>query len=97
MTYLLGTPYDGGMITVNELGGPTKVARALSLSVPTVHGWKCIPERHCPALELWKNGAVTVEQMRPDVTWHRVRDPKWPHPKGRPLIDVATKEHANAA
>ncbi|MBQ1556661.1 MAG: helix-turn-helix domain-containing protein [Pseudomonas sp.] len=77
------------MITVQDLGGPSAVARALRISAPTAHGWKRIPEHHCPALELWKQGDVTVEQMRPDISWHRVPDSNWPHPSGRPLIDVA--------
>jgi hypothetical protein len=27
--------------------------------------------------------------LRPDVTWVRVKDKKWPHKGGRPLMDVA--------
>lgn len=30
--------------------------------------------------------------MRPDVVWARVPDPGWPHPDGRPCIDVAMPE-----
>ena len=30
-----------------------------------------------------------VEELRPDVHWIRVPDPDWPHPQGRPAIDVA--------
>ncbi len=65
------------------------MARAIGLAVPTVHGWSRIPEGRCPAIERWKGGAVTVEQLRPDLTWHRVPDPEWPHPGGRPLRDFA--------
>ena len=34
-------------------------------------------------------GLVTAEQLRPDVRWVRIPDESWPHPAGRPLIDVA--------
>jgi DNA-binding transcriptional regulator YdaS (Cro superfamily) len=50
---------------------------------------KPLPVRHAPAIERATEGMVTVEQMRPDVRWHRVPDPAWPHPQGRPCIDVA--------
>lgn len=76
------------MKTAHDLGGPTAVARIVGLAVPTVHGWKRIPEWHCPAIEKAKGGAVTVEEMRPDINWLRVKDKSWPHPKGRPVIDV---------
>lgn len=77
------------MITVKELGGPTEVARICGLRAPTVHGWKQIPEKHCPAIERHRGGEFTVERMRPDIPWLRVPDPSWPHPDGRPVIDVA--------
>ena len=77
------------MISVNDLGGPTVLSRVACVSVPTAHGWTRIPERHCPAIERWKEGGVTVEQLRPDVTWTRIPDPDWPHPDGRPLLDFA--------
>lgn len=84
------------MITVQDLGGPTAVSRIVGLSVPTVHGWKKIPEHHCPAIEKARGGDITVELMRPDISWSRVPDPEWPHPEGRPVIDVA-KPSASAA
>lgn len=79
------------MKTVKDLGGPTAVARILNLAPPTVHGWKFIPAWHCPALEKALNGAVTAEEMRPDVHWLRIKDRGWPHPKGRPCEDHAAK------
>lgn len=85
-------------ITVKDLGGPTRVARVLGLAAPSVHGWRNgIPADHCPALERESGGNFTVEQMRPDVRWHRVPDPAWPHPDGRPLIDVAEPAATTAA
>lgn len=78
------------MKTVADLGGPTAVARIVGLKPPTVHGWARIPEKYCPDIERAKQGAVTVEQIRPDVRWLRVADSAWPHPEGRPVLDVAT-------
>ena len=79
------------MKTVDDLGGPTAVARILGLKPPTVCGWKRVPEWHCPTIELDKGGAVTVEEMRPDIPWRRIKDYRWPHPAGRPVIDLAAK------
>lgn len=47
------------------------------------------PSERCPAIERASEGRITVEQLRPDVCWLRVPDPHWPHPAGRPCIDVA--------
>lgn len=77
------------MITAQDLGGPTAVARMLGLSVPTVHGWKAIPAHHCPALELATDGKFVVEAMTPSAPWTRVPDKNWPHPDGRPVLDFA--------
>jgi hypothetical protein len=58
------------------------------------------PDR-CPAIERATDGRVTVEELRPDLAgrWYRIPDPAWPHPKGRPLLDVAApgKEARDAA
>lgn len=48
-----------------------------------------LPPDRAPAIERATEGRVTVEQMRPDVRWARIPDPAWPHPQGRPCIDVA--------
>ena len=79
---------------VQRLGGPAAVARMTGLKSPTVHGWKQIPAGHCPVIERALGGAVTVEEMRPDVQWHRVKDKSWPNPAGRPLIDVIANPRA---
>lgn len=80
---------------IATLGGPTAVARMLGIKPPSVLGWggRPPPER-CPALERATNGAVSCEAMRPDVCWQRVPDPTWPHPDGRPCIDVAAPTQA---
>lgn len=54
-------------------------------------GVRAVPPDRCPAIERATDGRVTVEELRPDLAgrWYRVPDPDWPHPKGRPLLDVA--------
>lgn len=41
---------------------------------------------YAPAVELATG--ITVEALRPDLAWVRVKDPKWPHPNGRPCWDL---------
>ncbi len=74
---------------VSELGGPTAVARMCGIRVPSVIGWKGRPPvERCPAIERETKGAWTCERLRPDVKWVRVPDMQWPHPGGKPLLDV---------
>lgn len=61
----------------------------VGLAVPTVHGWKAIPEHHCPTIELATEGRFRCEEMRPDSPWRRIPDKNWPNPKGRPVLDFA--------
>lgn len=76
------------------LGGPSKVAELIGVSAPAVHQWltgvRRVPPERCPAIERATSGRVSVEGLRPDVRWQRVTDPDWPHPGGRPCIDVVT-------
>lgn len=44
---------------------------------------------YCAAVEKATNGVVTCEELRPDLTWHRVPDRAWPGKRGRPLHDVS--------
>ena len=75
---------------IQLLGGPTAVARMVGVTVPSVIGWRGrVPADRCPALERATAGRWTVDALRPDVRWHRIPDPAWPHPGGRPCIDVA--------
>lgn len=78
---------------IDRLGGPAAVARMVGVKSPSVIEWRRrgIPSDRCPAIERATEGKVTCEEMRPDVVWHRVPDAEWPHPGGRPLIDVAAK------
>jgi DNA-binding transcriptional regulator YdaS (Cro superfamily) len=57
---------------------------------PSVIGWNGrIPKERCPDIERATEGRYTVEELREDVVWQRVPDANWPHPAGRPCIDVA--------
>jgi DNA-binding transcriptional regulator YdaS (Cro superfamily) len=83
---------------ITTLGGPTKVARMLGIKAPSVIGWAGrVPPDRCPHIERATEGAVTVEQLRPDVRWVRVPDPAWPHAAGRPCIDVAAPQESGRA
>lgn len=50
---------------------------------------KSVPPRWRVAIERHLKGGVAVEEFGDDVHWTRVKDASWPHPKGRPLLDVA--------
>jgi DNA-binding transcriptional regulator YdaS (Cro superfamily) len=53
------------------------------------------PDDKCPALEAATARAgcvVPVEELRPDIKWHRVKDKSWPCGNGRPLADFAKAE-----
>lgn len=92
-------PYHVGMSDlISTLGGPAAVARMLGIRAPSVIGWSGRPPPdRCPAIERATSGKHTVEQLRPDVRWVRVADPDWPHPDGRPCIDVAAPAAKEAA
>ena len=52
-------------------------------------GLRQIRDKHCVALERESKGRLAVEDLRTDLVWLRIPDPSWPHPSGRPCIDVA--------
>lgn len=84
--------YIAGMEhVIDRLGGPVALARMLGLSSPSVTNWRHrgVPFDRCVQIERATSGRVSCEELRPDVHWHRVPDADWPHPQGRPLIDVA--------
>jgi DNA-binding transcriptional regulator YdaS (Cro superfamily) len=56
-----------------------------------------VPGEQCPDLEYATDGKVSCEQLRPDIDWVRVPDSAWPHPNGRPCMDVASSKAAAAA
>jgi hypothetical protein len=78
------------MDVITELG-PSAIAAMCRCKAPSVVEWRKrgIPPERCVQIESASAGKYTCEAMRPDVCWHRVPDPTWPHPNGRPLIDVA--------
>lgn len=73
--------------------GVSGLAARIGVTPAAVHQWAAghrpIPPDRCPAIERATDGKATVEQLRPDVRWVRVPDAAWPHPDGRPCIDVA--------
>lgn len=76
---------------IDRLGGPTAIARMCGIKPPSVFEWRQrgIPPARCPAIERAIEGRMTCEELRPDVRWIRAPDPDWPHPDGRPCVDVA--------
>lgn len=60
-----------------------------------VSGTRPTPTDRCPAIERATEGRVTCEELRPDIRWHRIPDPAWPHAEGRPAIDVAAPKEEN--
>lgn len=50
----------------------------------------------CAALEFETEGQIECTLMRPDLPWVRLPDKAWPHPKGRPAVDVAKALPASA-
>lgn len=48
-----------------------------------------IPTDQMAAIERGTVGKVNVERFGISTRWVRIPDPDWPHPEGRPLVDVA--------
>lgn len=76
-----------------ENGNAAKLARAVGVPPAMVSQWKTgvrsTSEEKCPLIESATEGSVTVEELRPDLPWHRIPDKTWPHPAGRPVLDFA--------
>lgn len=53
-----------------------------------ISGRRRVPSARCPEIERLTDGQIPVELLRPDLRWHRKPQRSWPHPKGRPLLDV---------
>lgn len=88
------------LLTYTTSPGMSATALAAALEVPAVlilqwrGGTRAVPIARCPSIERETGGKVTCEELRPDVTWTRVRDRKWPHPDGRPLVDFGAEATA---
>lgn len=73
----------------------SSLARELGINADQLRQWRHGHEgrrpnpENCTAIERATYGLVTCEELRPDLPWLRVKDQHWPHPKGRPLLDVA--------
>lgn len=84
-----------------ERGAATRLARDVGVSPPLIWQWlsgqRPIPPDRCPAIERASGGKVSCEELRTDVRWLRVPDPDWPHPQGRPCIDVAAPPESSCA
>ena len=66
-----------------ESGRMTAMAEHMGVNKTAVWGWKVhgVPAARMRAVRDFTGGEVTLEDMVPD--------PAWPHPAGRPVIDVA--------
>lgn len=88
-------------IAIDEAGGATALATALRVSVQAIGGWKNgdrpVPPERCAEIERITQGKVTADSLSPRSRWVRVPDDAWPHPGGRPLLDVATPREPEVA
>jgi DNA-binding transcriptional regulator YdaS (Cro superfamily) len=62
---------------VSIVGSMQAVADHLGVTKGAVGQWKLqgrrVPAEHCPAIEKMVGGAVTCEELRPDVDWAVLR------------------------
>jgi DNA-binding transcriptional regulator YdaS (Cro superfamily) len=90
------TPLSPIERAIAYFGNATDLAKALDVSSAAVSGWKTadrpIPPKQCVEIEKLVDARVTVEELSPRSKWVRVPDVQWPHPKGRPLMDVAAAD-----
>ena len=60
-----------------RIGGQAALSRNLGISSPTVNQWttgiRQIPAERCPEIEKATGGAVTCEELRPDIDWAYLR------------------------
>lgn len=92
---ILPKPCDSLRRACSLIGSINFTAEILNISASRLSHWRAgtesLPSGYCPAIERATEGAVTCEELRPDVSWVRVPDAAWPHPQGRPLVDHAAK------
>ena len=59
------------------VGGQSAMAGLLKVTPATVNQWvsgkRPVPAERCPAIERETQGAVTCEDLRPDVDWQYLR------------------------
>lgn len=84
---------------VSRAGSQQKLAILAGVKQSTVHEWvsgeRPMPVRRCVRVE--RAIGEPCDALRPDLTWGRVPDPNWPHPAGRPFLDVARFMDAQGA
>lgn len=75
------------------VGTQMSLARALGVTRAAVGQWKIkgrfVPMEHGPDIERLTKGQVSCEALCPQNVWVRIPDPEWPHPAGRPAVDLA--------
>ena len=63
-----------------ERGAAANLARVLGVSPVMVSQWasgvKAVPAERCPVIERATGGAVRCEELRPDVEWNVLREPR---------------------
>jgi transposase-like protein len=80
---------------LREPGTPTATALAglLGCNPDQLRQWRHgygdrrPPPHVCVELERLTGGAVTCNELRPDLPWSRTSDKKWPNKAGRPVLD----------
>jgi DNA-binding transcriptional regulator YdaS (Cro superfamily) len=58
------------------IGSQSALARAVGVAPQVVNNWQRrgnVPADYCPSIERVTKGAVTCEQLRPDVDWAVLR------------------------
>ena len=60
-----------------KVGGQAALARILGVKPPSVNQWvngdRPVPAERCPDIEAATAGAVTCEELRPDINWAVLR------------------------
>jgi DNA-binding transcriptional regulator YdaS (Cro superfamily) len=78
---------------IRFFGTQAELAARLDVARPVVNEWvkgkRPIPPTRAALIERMTKGEVTCERLLTSERWVRVSDPGWPHPKGRPCLDVA--------
>ena len=78
---------------VRIVGGLTTLANMIGVSAPTVHEWKTfkrpVPVLRCVSISKATNGAVTLQDLRPD-DWQKI----WPELATPDTTPQATPQEA---
>lgn len=92
------TSRDALKKAIKVFGSQSALAADIGAHKPDLSDWlsghRKVPDHRCKAIEKATCAHVTVEELRPDLNWIRLPDKSWPHPGGRPLIDVARQVSA---